>query len=124
MGNDKPKVAFIDDSETVRVVLRRLLEQDGCEPFECTCWEELERAARDEPLDLVLLDVQMPEVSGAPMAVVLKRLQPELPVVYHSDHDERFLAELTRQTGADGYVKKSLDADQTLRAIRAFLSSR
>ena len=121
MADAKPKVAFIDDSETVRLLLAGLLEKAGYEHFECTSWAELNAVAESHELDLVLLDVQMPKVSGPPMAIVLKKTRPHLKVVYHSDQDERFLTELTDKTGADGYIKKNFDSDKTLAAIREFL---
>ncbi|MBW2522899.1 MAG: response regulator [Deltaproteobacteria bacterium] len=122
MADARPKVAFIDDSETVRLVLADILERAGCEHFECTCWADLEAAVQQHDLDLVLLDVQMPKVSGAPMALVLKKTRPNLTVVYHSDQDERFLRELTEKTGADGYIRKSVDPEETLGAIEQYLS--
>ena len=121
MADERPKVAFIDDSKTVRLVLAGLLEQAGCEPVECTSWTELNATAESHELDLVLLDVQMPKVSGPPMAIVLKKTRPHLKVVYHSDQDERFLGELVQKTGADGYIKKSVDSAETLSAIRKYL---
>ena len=121
MADQSPKVAFIDDSETVRLLLADLLDKAGCEHFECTSWDQIKTTAESHELDLVLLDVQMPKISGPPMAIVLKKTRPHLKVVYHSDQDERFLAELTDKTGADGYIKKSFDSAETLAAIREYL---
>ena len=76
---------------------------------------------RSTELDLVLLDVQMPGVSGPPIAYVLKRRHPTLKVVYYSSADEAILRRLTEETGADGFIRKSFDGDEVAGAIERHL---
>lgn len=120
MAAARAKIAFIDDSVTVRQILSQELTKAGYEPVECTSWEQLQAAA-DQGVDLVLLDVQMPKQSGAPMAVVLKKKHPQLKVVYYSSVPRRVLRQLTEQTGADGYVPKAWDTDELVATVAKLL---
>ena len=121
MDQSRTRVAFLDDSATVRMVLTSLCEDAGYEPLSCSTWEELDAVVRDRAPDLVLLDVQMPRVSGPPIALVLKRLYPALKVVLLSDYAEDKLRGLAKQSGADGFIRKTTDGEQLLRAISAYL---
>ena len=120
MPATKAKIAFIDDSPTVRQILSQVLTDAGYEPIECTSWEQLQGAAQ-KGADLVLVDVQMPQHSGAPMVFVLKKQHPKLKVVYYSSVRGSMLRRLTEQTGADGYIRKGWDTDELLQAVAQFL---
>jgi DNA-binding response OmpR family regulator len=115
------RIAFLDDSLTVRVILKNVLTEAGHEPFSCETWAELDKVVRTTELDLVLLDVQMPRVSGPPIAYVLKKRHPTLKVVFVSDAEEGALRRLTAETGADGYIRKSCDGSQMAREIERHL---
>jgi len=122
MSKSPRRIAFLDDSRTARVVLKNILAEAGHEPVACETWEQLEGVVKAGGLDLVLLDVQMPGVSGPPIAYVLKRRHPALKVVYYSSADEAILRKLTEQTGADGFIRKSFDGGEVAQAVEAFLN--
>jgi DNA-binding response OmpR family regulator len=116
----KAKIAFIDDSITVRQILSQSLAGAGYEPIECASWEELQSAMQQRPA-LVLVDLQMPHHSGAPMVFVLKKQHPETKVIYYSSARTSVLRQLVAETGADGFVRKRWDTDELLEAIAGFL---
>lgn len=122
MTKSPRRVAFLDDSLTARVVLKNILTDAGHEPLCCETWEQLDEVVTNQKLDLVLLDVQMPGVSGPPIAYVLKKRQPELKVVYYSSAEDAMLRRLTEETGADGYIRKSFDGDEVAQAIDRHLA--
>jgi len=115
------RIAFLDDSPTVRQMLQSLLEEAGCEAHACAEWSELEASLRDHPPDLVLLDVEMPDIVGEHIGFALKRSNPGLRVVYLSDNAPQKLAALCEQTGVDGYIRKRSDVEQVVRDILAQL---
>ncbi|MBI4703090.1 MAG: response regulator [Deltaproteobacteria bacterium] len=121
MADAKRRVVFVDDSATVRQVLARVLSVAGYEPIACVTWEDVQEAVEKQQPSLVLLDVQMPHISGAPMAFVLKRGYPDLKVIYYSDGEEGMLKQLTAETGADGYICKGPNYEQFLAELGAFV---
>jgi DNA-binding response OmpR family regulator len=119
-----PRIALLDDSPTVRQMLVAVLAEAGCEAQACADWNELQALLRTASPDLVLLDVEMPDIVGEHIGFGLKRSNPGLRVVYLSDHRPEKLAALCEQTGVDGYIRKSSDLDQLVRDILAQLPER
>ena len=115
------RIALLDDSPTVRALLTSALGDAGFEAYACAEWEELDEVLRTHPPDLVLLDVEMPNIVGEHIGFGLKRMNPGLRVVYLSDHEPSKLAALCEQTGVDGYIRKSPDLDQLVQDIVAQL---
>jgi DNA-binding response OmpR family regulator len=115
------RIVLLDDSPTVRAMLTDLLTEAGYQAEACASWDELQQSLRAGAPDLVLLDVEMPDIVGEHIGFGLKRSHPGLRVVYLSDNDPGKLEELCEQTGVDGYIRKAPDSDQLLRDIAARL---
>jgi two-component system response regulator DegU len=120
-GRQPPRIALLDDSPTVRQMLGALLADAGCEVHACAEWSELDAVLSAHHPDLVLLDVEMPDIVGEHIGFGLKRRDPGLRVVYFSDHAPEVLAALCEQTGVDGYIRKSSDLDELVSEILAQL---
>src|SRR5690606_26112239 len=79
--------------------------------------EVLERVAQTSP-DVILLDLEMPEMDGVTTLHHLQELSPDVPVLIFTafDTDERILAAV--QAGAQGYLLKGAPRDEVFNAIR------
>ena len=84
-------VLLVEDDEPVRRVTRRMLERRGFEVKEAPDAVEAVRqlSGRESPVDLVLSDVVMPEVKGTDLAIVIRELRPDVPVVLMSGYADR-----------------------------------
>ena len=69
-------------------------------------------------LDLVLLDIALPELDGLDVLHALQRKHPQLPVLMLSTYPERQYAVRCIRLGARGYLNKSADPDDMLAAMR------
>jgi CheY-like chemotaxis protein len=103
------KILVIDDDDDVLAVTRRLLERAGYDVATCSGrFGRLNQVLEHDP-DLVLLDVNMPVVSGDDLHALMVD-EPALrhvPVVFFSSNDENELRRLARRRGAAGYIPKS-----------------
>jgi DNA-binding NarL/FixJ family response regulator len=79
--------------------------------------EVLERL-RDGGIDLVLLDMNMPGISGEDLILRLRAQYPELPILVLSMHNQAQVAQRALKAGASGYLSKDRDAEMLLAAIR------
>ena len=77
--------------------------------------------AANDDLDLILLDLSMPGVSGLSGLVTLRGLQAGVPVVVVSAHDDRETVRRALSLGASGFISKSSNLDQLRNAIRVVL---
>ena len=69
-------------------------------------------------LDLVLLDIAMPEQDGLEVLQILRREHPNLPVLMLSTYREKQYAVRCIKLGAGGYLNKSADPDDMVAAVR------
>jgi len=113
------KIIIVDDHGIVRDGIRWMLIN---EPSIEVVGEAADGAALMEMLttitpDLVLLDVRMPGMSGLETLKAIRKRSPDLPVLMLSMHDEPELVAAAIERGADGYMLKSADRDELIRAI-------
>jgi DNA-binding response OmpR family regulator len=112
------KILVVDDSDIACDFVRSVLEEAGYVILTLNSHFGFVKMLRDEKPDLVLIDVTMPVLSG-PKLVELARTKRVLhcPIVLYSDRNEDDLSELARSCGADGYIKKTSNAAELLRAV-------
>jgi two-component system, NarL family, invasion response regulator UvrY len=80
--------------------------------------EQVAQLGGADGLDLVLLDIALPELDGLDVLHALKNEHPNLPVVMLSTYPERQYAVRCIRLGARGYLNKSADPDDMLAAVR------
>jgi len=117
-----PKVLVVDDSKVDRRIVGGLLEKD---PFLQITYAENGLEAldkiRDQPPDIVLTDLRMPEMDGLTLVSRVGREQPMLPVVLITAHGSGALALEALEQGAASYVPKAQLADRLLETVRRVL---
>ena len=79
-GWEIANILVVDDDEDMRLLLRALLEEHGHAVTEA---EDGEKGieATSESTDLIITDIQMPKVEGLDLILVLKKRNPELPII-------------------------------------------
>jgi DNA-binding NarL/FixJ family response regulator len=117
----KTRVLVADDHAIVRRGLRMLLDREPDLEVVAEAADGAEAVERclDPTVDLAILDVSMPRMTGLQTAHELYRERPELRILILSMYDnEQFLFEALR-AGASGYVLKSQADQQIVEACRA-----
>ena len=115
------RILLVDDHDTVRQGLKLLIDRESDLQVieEASDGREALETSRLDDLDVVVMDLSMPGVSGVEATRQLKQRRPDLPIVSLTRHaDETFLHELLR-AGASGYVLKQSPHAELLRAIRS-----
>lgn len=114
------KILVADDSRAVRVCLERILKGAGYEVSVACDGSEAVRLAREVAPDLVILDIQMPEMDGyAACDQILQNAQ--LPVIFLTRSRASQLDVLGHQLGA--YIPKPADDQKLLDTVRELLQS-
>lgn len=115
------RLALADDQLLFRRGLVMLLRDmaDVQVGFECGNGHELLTGLRDNPIDIVLLDLEMPVMDGISTLGHLRKDHPEVKVIVLSTHNkEQFIAQ-AMDSGAAGYMLKSADTYEIESAIRS-----
>jgi two-component system, NarL family, invasion response regulator UvrY len=88
---------------------------------EANTGQQVLEIVRTQPLDIVVLDIAMPDGNGLDVLRSLKRERPTLPVVVLSMHSEEQYGVIVLKAGAAGYLTKECAPDQLIAAIRKVL---
>lgn len=120
-----PRILLIEDNEQNRYLATFLLEKHGFTVTHAPTGRDGVALALSQPFDLVLLDIQLPDVEGYAVAQSLRshpalRLLPIIAVTSYAmagDRDKALAA------GCTGYIEKPIDPDSFVTQIRAHLPS-
>jgi DNA-binding response OmpR family regulator len=114
-------VLVVDDDPIVGDVVRRYLEQDGCQVRLVTNGADALNVAAAQPPDLVVLDLMMPGIDGLEVCRRLRHRLPDLPVVMLTALGEEADRVLGLEVGADDYVTKPFSPRELVLRIRSVL---
>jgi CheY-like chemotaxis protein len=118
-----PFIAVVDDEESVRKALKRLLRAAGLEAESYASGAEfLECAAKRGP-DCVVLDLHMPGMGGRQVLSHIRAMAAPPPVVIITAHDVPERRDECLEAGACAYLRKPLEDRLLLNAISAALGA-
>ena len=112
------KVLLVDDSAVMRKIIQRNIKETGLivdEFVEAGDGNQaLDKVNIDEDLDLILLDWNMPNMSGIEFVKTLRSLNlpKRIPVVMVTTEGSEAKVSEAKESGADGYLTKPFTADQ------------
>lgn len=114
------RVLLADDHRIMREGLRQLfgLMPDIEVVGEATSGAEVLDALREFEIDLLLLDMTMPGISGDDLITRIRSHYPVLPILVLSMHEEPQIAQRALKAGANGYLTKDQDSQTLLSAVR------
>ena len=115
-------ILIIDDTEDVRNLASQVLREEH-EVYAIDSWVHATEYIFKYKIDLILLDINMPGLSGDKLAEVLMKTVKSKPVniVLFSAMDEAELRKKTKEAGAMGYITKTFDSNLLRSRVRRFL---
>ena len=119
---DKLKILLVDDEFTVLEAIRIKLEFEGHEVFATqSAKQSIKMLDKVGAIDLFLIDLSMPEMSGAELADVLLKARPDVPVVFASGFSATAVPPNLLKLSNVAFLRKPFKSHQLL---RAYLSMR
>jgi two-component system invasion response regulator UvrY len=120
------RIGIVDDHAIVRTGLRQFLSDhvDLRVTGEGASGHEALEMARRGDVDVLLLDISMPDQSGVDALAAIKARFPELPVLVLSGFPESHYATTLLRQGASGYLNKECDPEEIATAIRTVFRGR
>lgn len=110
------KILVVDDEQLARARVIRMLTTLGYKDIlEATNADEALEKVRENELDLVLLDINMPDVSGIELGHELKYLKNNIAIIFQTAYQEHALEAF--EIGAVGYLVKPFSIDQLSTAL-------
>lgn len=118
-------VLFVEDQEDNRRIMRDLLKSAGYETIEAVTGLEGVAAAERERPDLILMDIQLPEIDGHEATRRIKA-NPELrsiPIIAVTSYALSGDDAKSFEAGCDAYVTKPFSPRELLAKVREFIGS-
>lgn len=114
------KVLIADDHAVVREGFRRMIENDPEIKVVAEAENGIEaiQKVRSTNIDVIVLDMSMPEMSGLDCLKQIKAEFPEIPILVFSMHPEEHYEQRVLQAGASGYLTKRTKPLEVLQAIK------
>ena len=120
------RIAIVDDHAMVRAGLRQFFadQSDFQVVAEASNGRQALDIVRKGEVDVILLDISMPEHSGVDALTAIKARAPDLPVLILSGFAEEHYATTLLRQGASGYLNKDCDPEEIVKAIRTVARGR
>ncbi|HEY7424364.1 MAG TPA: response regulator [Gemmataceae bacterium] len=121
--NRQPTLLLVEDDELVRDAMTRLFVREGYLVLTAPTGHDAIGLLRtpSSPIDVVLLDIGLPDVSGADLCARLRQLFPKLPVVVCSGAATPEEAEELHQLGIAHFFCKPIAISTLIAAVRSAL---
>jgi DNA-binding response OmpR family regulator len=115
-------ILLLEDSEIVRAAAAASLEDAGYQVTAVRSIDELEEKADPRKADLILLDVEVEELFGDDIGMVLRKVRGiTQPIWLYSSKPVRELAERVADAGLDGFISKSDGLEVLVARVREIL---
>jgi FOG: CheY-like receiver len=121
---EKPlRILYIEDYADNRMLIRRVLMAEGYVVLEAANAQEALKLALSDPPDLILMDINLPEVDGYTLTARFRStpLLAHIPVVALTANVMKGDRERVLEAGCDGYIQKPVDIDQLPWQISKYL---
>jgi PAS domain S-box-containing protein len=115
-------VLAVDDEAAIRRLVARILETHGYTAVVAESGLHALNLARQQPVDLLLTDIIMPEMNGGDLADTLRRHHPGLPVIYMSGYSDGLLSAQRLLTDSTRLIQKPFTARELLHTVHTLLT--
>ncbi len=120
MSEEAKKILVVDDEDSIQLLYREELEDEGYQVISAMNGEEALKKFEEIPPDLVVLDINMPGIDGIEVLRQMKQAKPDVPVILSSAYPE-YKQDLA-SWASDDYIVKSFDMSELKNSIKQHLS--
>ena len=122
MKEEKPIVIIVDDDSSMRTMIARLLDSVGMKSISYSAPEEFLRTSPPNDPACVVLDVQMPGLSGLDLQRELAKAEHQLPIVFMTGHGDIPMTVQAMKEGAVAFLTKPFRNQDLIDAVRQALN--
>ena len=119
----KATILYVEDNPDNRLLIRRVLMSEGYDVVEAGNAKDAYNQITASPPNLILMDINMPDVDGYTLTAKLRSL-PELnqvPIIAVTANVMKGDRERSLEAGCDGYIQKPVDIDTLTSLVEKFL---
>ena len=115
------RLLLVDDDLRLRALLETYLQREGFQVVLASNWRQMERVLKETPVDLMVLDLMLPDRSGLEICRDLRAAGNQIPIVMLTAKGDDVDRILGLEIGADDYLPKPCNPRELAARIRAVL---
>lgn len=115
----KIRLLYVEDDDTIRDVLQRVLQRKVKELFLAKNGQEGFDSFLENKPDIILTDIKMPKLSGLQMSKKIKEIDKNIPIIVVSAHSEATFFLESIEMGIDAYLLKPIDKTKLLDLLKS-----
>jgi DNA-binding NtrC family response regulator len=115
-------ILVVEDDPALREMLEELLREDGLDVHAVAGADDALEALRETQFDLVLSDIQMPDMDGFELLEALRRVRPEARVILMTSFGSSTFVTRAMRGGALAYLSKPFSREQLEAAVQRALA--
>jgi len=123
MSETKSTILYVEDNPDNRLLVRRILHASGYGLIEAANAAEALQILEQQIPDLILMDINMPDIDGYTLTAQLKAMPKlsDVPIIAMTAYALKGDRERSFEAGCDGYIQKPIDVDSLPKQIQRFL---
>ncbi|HMU91878.1 MAG TPA: response regulator [Anaerolineales bacterium] len=120
----KGTILYVEDNPDNRSLIRRVLESEDYSVIEAVNASQALENLEKGNIDLVLMDINMPDMDGYTLTAKIKSVQKftKIPIVAVTANVMRGDREKSLEAGCDGYIQKPIDIDTLTQQIERYIT--
>ena len=115
------RILIVDDDESIRKVLRTILEEEGYTVETASSGQEAIRKSNERFYNLALIDIRLPDIQGTQLLAMIRDTVPRMVKIIVTGYPSLQNAIEAVNHGADAYILKPFNVDKTLDVIKEHL---
>lgn len=122
-GRDMKKILVVDDEESVRIILKQMLEQGGYSAEVASDGAEALDKLKADNYHMIITDINMPGMDGVELLKKSKELFPKLPVIFVTGFGKDKIILQAMKLGLSNYIEKPFKMDDVLKIVKDYISN-
>lgn len=117
-------ILIVEDVETNLMFIKAAIAKTGIHMIWAKDgWEAINQVKENSGIDIVLMDLRMPNLDGFKATEIIKTIRPELPVIAQTTFTDQMDKERVFEAGCDDYLAKPIRLDQLLATIGRYIGN-
>ena len=118
-------VLCVDDSASIRQMVKLTLSQAGYQVFQASDGAEGLAKAREQPVNLVVTDLNMPIMNGLGLIRELRKLPAYkgVPIIFLTTESDPAIKQEAKSAGATGWITKPFQQEQLIGVVRKMIGT-
>ena len=114
---------IVEDEDHNYTYIHEILKRTNVGMIRAETAMEAVRLFREHKIDMVLMDIKLPDVDGYITTREMKKLNPDIPVIAQTAYAMVQEREKCLQAGCDDYISKPFDPDKLIRLVERYIGN-